>query len=300
MRFKGVAWAAGIAAGLVLMTAPSRGYSCGSLEGPACQVESGNYFLELPAAGTPVPAQGYPVLVHLHGWYSSGRDVLRKWHSRIVAPATKRGYAVIVPNGVPSARYRRDWSVRDGRPRALRDEVAFLHSVLADVHMRHAIDPERVLLSGFSRGAAMVWDIACHSPQAFTAFSPASGGFWDPLPETCRGPARLFHTHGWDDPVVPLEGRQLAGTPFARGDIFSGFAVLRRAAQCRTHAADLRHHNERHWVRGWSQSCDGGTDLRLTVFGGGHRLPEDWMTDVMDWFEQGPPPRRETQEVQMR
>ena len=67
--------------------------------------------------------------------------------------------------------------MRDGTP-PWRDEGAFARAVLDDLAQRYAVDRKRVLMTGFSRGGSMVWDIACHDPAGFAAFAPAAGAFW--------------------------------------------------------------------------------------------------------------------------
>ena len=59
-----------------------------------------------------------------------------------------------------------------------RDDVAFIRSVIDDAAERFHLDRDRVLLTGFSRGASMVWDVACIAPDTATAYASVSGGFW--------------------------------------------------------------------------------------------------------------------------
>ena len=49
----------------------------------------------------------------------------------------------------------------DGSPSQARDELAFMDAVRADLLARWPIEPNRILVTGFSQGGSMVWDLAC-------------------------------------------------------------------------------------------------------------------------------------------
>ncbi len=261
------------------LTREATGSPCGDIERP-CAVASGEYYVAVP--GTPPGPEGYPVLIHLHGWSSSGKSVLK--NKRLAEQIIARGYVLIAPNGLVSPRGKRDWSVRDQSIRPRRDELAFLQAVLADIEQRLKLDPARILLTGFSRGGSMVWDIACQNPQAFAAYAPIAGGFWSPLPETCTGPVRLFHTHGWADGTVPLEGRTLGTSSMVQGDIFAGLGIWRTVNGCAFPVPAKRFSEGESWTRNWT-ACSPGTDLRLTLHPGAHVIPPGWAEAAIDWFE---------------
>lgn len=256
--------------------------ACGSAHSPCPVPGGGDYHLVVP--NSPPGPEGYPVIVHLHGWSSSGRQVLTHWGDRLVEPAISRGYVVVIPNGEIAASGKRDWAVRDGKQAGRRDELAFLKRVLADVENRVALDRSRAILSGFSRGGSKVWDIACEEPGSFSAFAPLSGGFWNPLPETCNGPVRLFHVHGWQDATVPLEGRRLGDSGLVQGDIFAALSIMRAASRCDRRTADQRRRDGELWTRIWT-TCAPGSQIRFTMFPGGHYPPQGWISAVLNWFE---------------
>ncbi|MGJ3265357.1 MAG: hypothetical protein ACFE0R_19210, partial [Salinarimonas sp.] len=201
-----------------------------------------------------------------------------------------RGYALVGPQGVS---HRPDgpalWSLRPesrrGRPgRTPRDDVAFLLAVIDDAVARFGLDRERGLAAGFSLGGSMVWDLACVAPDAAAAYAPVAGGFWEPLPESCAGPVRLLHAHGFADTVVPLEGRPIGegADPLHQGDVFAGLAIWRETLGCAPNP-DTHELGERFWRKSWT-GCAAGT-LDLVLFPGGHRVPEGWTDLALDWFE---------------
>ncbi len=252
---------------------------CGTPAGE-CVTAHGFYRLALPPGieGGPVPA-----VVFLHGWGGSSEGVMK--NAGMLAELGSRGYALIAPEGerTSAQREQKNWAVRDGRQYG-RDDIAFLAEVLDDA-AAHGVDRGRILLTGFSRGGSMVWDVACHAPRLARAYAPVAGAFWEPLPERCAGPVDLFHTHGWSDRTVPLEGRAVAGGTLTQGDTFASLRILRAALGCNPQMPDTAPTSSEDdlWLRHWSH-CPGGA-LDLMLHRGGHRLPDGWLDRALDWFE---------------
>ena len=272
-----IAFLTGLCAALTLLSAAAGAVDC--IEDGPCSIAEGSYHYAMPLDGS----AAMPVIVHFHGYGSSGAAALR--NAPVVEAATARGYIFVALDGTPGplAPQRNDWSVRDGTP-PWRDEAGFARAVLEDLAQRHAVDRNRVLMTGFSRGGSMVWDIACHDPTGFAAFAPASGAFWRPLPETCSGPVKLLHHHGWSDKVVPIEGRQIPGLPIRQGDVFAGMGVLREAAGLGDDLPQSFSFEGDTLCRLWMDEA-----LRLCLHPGGHSPPPGWMDQVLDWFERQAP-----------
>ncbi|WP_179379973.1 alpha/beta hydrolase family esterase [Jannaschia marina] len=263
---------------LALLGLPAHADAC-TRDGPVCEVPLGAYRVALPDAGGAVPA-----VLFLHGAGGTGRGVLGM--TGTVEAITARGYAVIAPDGLPwrSGRTGGIWTFRRDLVRETpRDEAAFFAEVIADAADRHGIDPDRVILAGFSAGAFMVTYLACETPGAFPAYAPVSGGFWRPHPEACAGPVRLFHTHGWRDGTVPLEGRPLRGGQWLQGDIFEGLALFRAANGC-ARPDPTGHATTGEFLRR-SWDCDEGSALEFALFPGGHGVPAGWAEMMLDWYE---------------
>lgn len=193
--------------------------ACQGTEG--CKVADGRYRLVLPAA----PAQGRKLgaIMFFHGWQGSAEETAADPGLR--ALADRLGVALIAPDGEG-----RTWSY-PGSPGHYRDEFAFTRHVLADVAARFPVDPGRVMASGFSQGASMVWYLACETPTLFKAYAPVAGAFWEPLPASCA-PRRppLMHFHGVSDTTVPFAGRRIA-RDYRQGDLFKSIAILEPAAK---------------------------------------------------------------------
>jgi polyhydroxybutyrate depolymerase len=264
---------------VVLITVrPALALDCGGAAKP-CKVAAGEYHIVVPAGW-----KGGPAVLHLHGYGGTGARVIR--NKSFVAEFTARGYAVIAPTAAPWHKNKpTDWAVRDGWTTYPRNDVGFLRHVLADAVARARVDPDRVLLSGFSRGGSMVWEVACLAPDFARAYAPASGGFWLPMTKDCVGPVHMLHAHGFADKVVPLEGRKWRNAEFgvtvSQADLWEGLQLWRRENGCPSNAAE-HDVTDGLWRKRWK--CKRGS-LQLVLHKGGHGLPNGWIKMALDWFE---------------
>lgn len=261
---------------------------CGSKPEP-CVIPAGTYHIELPET----PAPGNPAIIFLHGGGSSGAGALR--NTGMVKSVLDRGYAIIAPDGTPGpGRNRNGWSFHPKFPKR-RDEIAFLRMLKKDAAGRFGLDPDNMVLAGFSIGGSMASYVACEAPDTFAAYAPVGGGFWRPHPKACTGPVRLLHTHGWKDTTVPLEGRVLRGEDMndpdaiMQGDIFDTMETWRAANACYQLRGDSFTVTDQFWRRSWLR-CSAGSALELALFPGGHGVPKGWADMAIDWFEGSSPP----------
>jgi polyhydroxybutyrate depolymerase len=128
--------------------------------------------------------------------------------------------------------------------------------------------------------------LACKDPEAFAAYAPVSGSFWRPEPSQCEGPVQLLHTHGWTDMTVPLEGRAIRDD-FVQGDVFQALQTWRATNGCTGIRPDAFKATGDYNIRSWSECLPGGR-LDFALHLGGHRVPKDWSTLALDWFESLP------------
>ncbi|MFL4469853.1 PHB depolymerase family esterase [Tateyamaria armeniaca] len=248
--------------------------TCGDADTP-CSVESGDYYMAMPDSAP----KG--LVIHLHGAGARASGLL---NSGMAREALARGYAFVAPEGYhPNSRFVRNWSVRANESFFERDDALFLREVLADVRAKTGVTDEPVLLAGFSRGGSMVWDIACHDPEFATAYAPLAGAFWDDLPEVCAAPVMLFHTHGWNDRTVPLEGRSFRDGQVVQGDVWASLKVLRETNGCDARQPERNSFEGDLWFRHWTDCTAGKIELMLHK--GGHGAPKGWATRMLDWFE---------------
>ncbi|MEO0751459.1 MAG: alpha/beta fold hydrolase [Pseudomonadota bacterium] len=270
----------GVVGGLMAAAGPAAACS----QSTPCAIEGGEYYIALPEpTDTPPPA-----ILYIHGYGGSPKSALD--NERIMAPFLDRGYAVIAPQGLPfPGGTVSGWSFHPDYDKR-RDEVSFLQAVRDEAAARHELDPERVILTGFSIGGSMTSYLACAAPDAFSAYAPLGGSFWREHPKECEGPVRLMHTHGWRDGTVPLEGRNVRGGAigdpqgFSQGDVFQAMEIWRETNGCIYGKADSFETNGPFWRRKWER-CDDGAALEFALFPGGHIVPEGWADMMLDWYE---------------
>lgn len=250
---------------------------CGG--GQPCEVAGGRY-LALPPPGWD-HASSLPATIFFHGWRSSAAAFARD--SAFTAAFAAEGVLLVLPDG------REGTWAHQGSPSRARDELAFMDALRADLLARWRVDPDRLLVTGFSQGASMVWDLACRRGRDYRAFAAVSGAFWEPLPPACDGgPVDLLHLHGTADPVVPMTGRRIRDT-WKQGDVLAGLAVLRAANGCPT---------EPHAAASWGElscqvweGCASRRELRLCRHDGGHVMPPGWVRLVHGWMRELPEPK---------
>lgn len=172
----------------------------------------------LARTASPKPA---PALLFLHGARDRGNDLdlLLRWAPpKLVAESSGLPYHFIAPQLPEGA----TWPDRV-------DDVLSLVDLLA---RSGTVDPARLVIAGFSLGAAGAWEIAARHPGRFAGLVAVSGRVpATARPEDLRGlPVRIFHG-GSDDklPAAAIEahvealrsqGNPVAYTLYPDGDHF--------------------------------------------------------------------------------
>ncbi|MEM7270303.1 MAG: alpha/beta fold hydrolase [Pseudomonadota bacterium] len=258
------------------LAAPAWAQDCGAPDAPCQTASGGDYHIAL-AEGEPGP-----VVVFLHGF--GGRAAKTIANRGLMKPMLERGYSVIAPQGMPFRANSKGGAWNSFANPQRRDDVAFLREVADDAAARFGVDRARMLIGGFSGGGMMTWRVACDAPDSFAAYAPIAGLLWRPLPEACAGPIRLHHTHGWSDPVVPVEGRTVGNGFATQGDLFTGLNLLRKANRCVKDDPDEYSEEGVYLSRKWT-SCVAGSALEMALHPGGHSIPKGWSKMALTWFE---------------
>ncbi|QIE55434.1 polyhydroxybutyrate depolymerase [Pikeienuella piscinae] len=253
--------------------------ACGTVAEP-CEAGGGAYVVEIPAAPPP-----HQAIVFLHGYGGTGAGVLR--NRTMIEAALARGYAVVAPQGAPRREGVAGGAWNSFASPERRDDIAFIKAVAEDSAARFGLDRGKMLLAGFSGGGMMSWRVACDAPESFDAYAPIAGLLWRPLPTACGGPVRMLHVHGWADPVVPLEGRAVAGGRITQGDLFAGLDLMRAALGCARDEPDGYGARGAYLLRRWTD-CAPGANLELALHPAGHRIPSGWASLALNWFETRP------------
>ncbi len=158
------------------------------------------YTAHVPAGEGPFPA-----IIALHGWGASAHDLLG------LAPILHEGQAIVLcPQGtvaVPfgGGQYGYGWfPLRTAGPP---DVEAFRHGAEALRHFvdmalgRYPIDPQRIVVAGFSQGGMMAYDLGLREPSRFAGVAALSSWLPPPLAEDL--PKLPEHE---DFPVLILHG----------------------------------------------------------------------------------------------
>jgi phospholipase/carboxylesterase len=153
------------------------------LAGPA-----GDHLLLVPGETPDTPV---PLVVFLHG---SGAEPARSL-AFLEAEAERLEFLLLVPK---SLHYT--WDVILG---GFGPDVESLDRVLGEVFERFAVDPDRILLSGFSDGASYALSLGLRNGELFRRILAFSPGFVVPGPR--RGRPEVFISHGTADEVLPID-----------------------------------------------------------------------------------------------
>lgn len=87
------------------------------------------------------------------------------------------------------------------------ERLNFIDTVLRQVNNRHAVDENRIYVTGLSMGGFLTWQIAAEFPHRFAALVPICGG-GDPQIASRIQHLPVWVFHGAADQIVPLKESQ--------------------------------------------------------------------------------------------
>lgn len=225
------------------------------------------------------PAQGFPVIVALHGGGMQGAAMQKL--TRFDALADARGFIVVYPDGVG-----KHWN--DGRAtiKDPQDDVGFVVGMLDRLGQQQSIDARRVYATGVSNGALFAERLGCALAGRIAGIAPVAGTLPADLQHSCT-PARpvgVMQIGGTADPIMPFTGGAVAdfggrgeggnvisftdtGAFWAQRNGCAGPGAVRMLAPValidRTRVEEINY-----------TGCPAGGQVKLvTVTGGGHAWP---------------------------
>ncbi len=234
-----------------------------------CPVPGGTYRIDMPADG-PTGA-----ILFAHGYRGTANGTMR--NARFRQMAIDMGLAFVALDAGPGD----DWRLPNAPGQNAADGTANLNYVAAvidDLKTKYGFGNDRVMITGFSAGGMLVWNLACARPDLAGGFAPVAGTFWLEPPETCTAPAAsIIHMHGDSDRTVPLTGRPIGNTK--QGDVAEVLAFYR----------DLGGFGESYSRQGPGLDCKGdrnasGDVLEFCMFEGGHSFSRAYVADAWDRF----------------
>ena len=233
-----------------------------------CEVGERAYRIAMPEDKVPTGA-----LIYSHGYKGSAAAAMR--NKALIAFAHEQGLALVATKSASD-----DWLIpgvpedpnADGQV-----ELEYYDAVIVDLADRHGIDTDRLVATGFSAGGMMVWTLACHRGDAFAAFIPVAGTFWEPVPEICPSyPVSLVHIHGTEDKIVPIEGRSIKTT--RQGHVLVAIDRLVETADYEDRVREISANG----LSCKAGRAPGGQVVALCTHPGGHSLKMDHLRTGMD------------------
>jgi len=211
------------------------------------------------------------LVVVLHGADASGLQIERQ--SGFDAQADRLGWIAAYPNGIADG-----WEPYGCCHHPGVDDVAFIASIIDYLISNDGVDPDRVYVTGISRGGMMAYRLACDLSSRLAAIAPVAGNMADSAGNVdkvdCRPdrPVSVLAIHGSADPEIPIEGgrSRLAAEEVAYAPLADVIARWRDLDGCATTplVADQASINRTTWV------CRNHSEVTtLVVNGGGHIWP---------------------------
>ncbi len=172
----------------------------------------------LHTAHVPAGRGPFPTILALHGFGASAHDLLG------IAPLVERvvpgdevlflcpqGSLVLEP--APGQRGYAWFPLSEGgeiEAAALVGARGVLEAFLDDALATYPIDPERLVVMGFSQGGVMAYDLALGRPERFAALVALSSWLPDLVvdglqPDPARAALATLLIHGAQDPMVAIE-----------------------------------------------------------------------------------------------
>lgn len=156
----------------------------------------------------------FPTLFLLHGWGASAHDLFG------LAPVLDGGRVLVlcpqgpveVPIGPGMTGY--GWfPLEPGQPPdpdAFREGAARLREFVDHARKAYPVDPDRVVVGGFSQGGVMTYDLVLRQPERFSGLAALSTWMPPPLVEDIPNDPRheefpVLVIHGTEDQMVDVE-----------------------------------------------------------------------------------------------
>jgi polyhydroxybutyrate depolymerase len=171
-------------------------------------------------------------------------------------------------------------------------DVAFISSVIDQLESTEHVDPNRVYISGISRGGMMAYRLGCELSTRIAAIAPVGGNMADQNGRVqgvaChpQHPVSVLAIHGTADPEVPLQGgkslvqqESIAYAPF--NDVI---ATWREIDHCGSVRSVIRSGSP---MTTWM--CQGGSAVSTLVISGGvHTWPGTLLGVLVGVLSSGP------------
>lgn len=151
------------------------------------------YYLYYPDDYQEEQDKKFPLLLFLHGGGESGErleTVKRIGPPKLIVQGKKFPFLILAPQNPNEKKW---WNTR-----AIKQ---LLDSVVSD----NSIDPQRIYLTGLSRGGGAAWELAVQYPDTFAAMAVVCGMTPVPYASWINKKMPIWVFHGEKDKSVPIE-----------------------------------------------------------------------------------------------
>lgn len=241
-----------------------------------------NYLAYIPRD---LPA-GAPLVIVLHGAVMNGGAMRIASGYEFDRLADQKRFAVVYPSG-----YKGHWN--DCRTKAFYsakreqiDDVGFLLALITRMVERHAIDPDRVFLAGFSNGGHMAFRLGIEASHSVAGIAAAAANLAVAEDSFCSAEGatpKVMLVNGTKDGWNPYDGGE-AGIPglASRGNVLSALGTVQAFAarngvrtDCTVQPLPDRFKRDGTWVTRHHCDRDGKPFVEFySIEGGGHVFPQ--------------------------
>jgi polyhydroxybutyrate depolymerase len=231
--------------------------------------------------GADAPAEGWPLVLLLHGFGQSAAGMQR--YCEMDETADEEGFLAVYPNGLD-----RSWN--DGRFDGGADDIAFIDQLIDHLEEDRDVDLARVYVAGISNGGFMTHRVACELGDRVAAAVPVAAGLTEDLVDGCEpaAPVPVMMIWGTEDTLVPYDGGGI-GFGGGRGGVLSAhesletWATWNGCTEIEQPTESDEASDDDTWVETEARSAclDGTTAALATVHGGGHTWPSARTTRLL-------------------
>jgi polyhydroxybutyrate depolymerase len=219
-----------------------------------------SYRIHRPAAAIAQPG----LVIVLHGSFGGGFQI--EADSGFDLEADRLGWIAAYPDGVADGWDAFGSTDKWGRhPGA--DDVAFISALIDRLEASDGVDPNRVYVTGMSRGGMMSYRLGCALSDRIAAIAPVSGNMATEsggadVPCTLAQPVSVFAIHGTSDGTIPIKGGKVDITFSPMADVIARWRSMDQCGEASTQATDGPS-----TTTTWP--CSGGSTVSTRVVGGG-------------------------------
>ena len=155
--------------------------------------ETLKYYLYFPEDYEDQKDENFPMLLFLHGGGEAGGDLESlqiNGPPRMIVEGKEFPFLILAPQ---HPERRKFWNTRA------------VIQLLDHVMKENRVDPNRIYLTGLSRGGSAAWELAVQYPSKFAAMAVVCGMTPVPYADWIDRQMPIWVFHGEQDPVIPVE-----------------------------------------------------------------------------------------------